>query len=60
MCLSSSNSPAERTFNLLTTVISDRRLSMSHETMEGCMIIAGNSKAWTEQEKKEILKSATE
>lgn len=59
MCLSSSNSPAERAFNLLTIIISDCRLSMSHEAMEEYMIASENSNARTEQEKEDILKSAT-
>ena len=60
MCISSSNSSVERVFNALTTLLTDRRLSMSHETMEDCMLIAGNSSVWTECEKEEILEVAVE
>ena len=52
MCLSSSNSPAERVINVLTTMLRHHRLSMFHEVMEECMIIAGNSNTRTEQKKK--------
>ena len=51
MCISSSNSSVERVFNVLTTLLTDRRLSMSRETMEDCMLIAGNSSVWTECER---------
>ena len=39
-------------------MLSDRRLSMSHETMEDNMIISSNAKVLTEQEKEEILQNA--
>ena len=39
-------------------MLSDRRLSMPHETMEDNMIISSNAKVLTEQEKEEILQNA--
>ena len=59
-CISASNSAVERVFSILTTVLSDRRLTMRHETMEDCVIIAANSRLWTEKEKDEILNGAVE
>ena len=60
MCLSSSNSSVERIFSLLTIMLSDRRLRMTHETMEDMIIIAGNSSLWNEREKENLLIRATE
>ena len=56
--MSSSNSAVERVFSQLSTLLSDRRLSMSHATMEDCIVIAGNSNVWSAEEKDEILKSS--
>ncbi len=41
-------------------MISDRRLSTAHETMEDLMVIKANDKIWTEAERKEILNLAVE
>lgn len=57
--LSSSNSVVEKAFSTLTTLLTDRRLTMSHSTMEDCMVISGNSSVWTEKEKEQILDGAT-
>ena len=45
MSFSLSSSAAERTFNLLTTLLNDGRLSMRHGTMGDCLLIAGNTTA---------------
>ena len=58
MCMSSSNSSVERSFSVLTTILTDRRLSMNHDTMEECILIAGNDSIWSNQEREEILLSA--
>ena len=60
MCLSSSNSATERVLSLLTTCLSDRRLIMRHDTMEDYLIIAGNQRAWSEQEKNELITRAVD
>ena len=60
MCFSSSNSAVERVFCTLTTILSDRRLSMSHSTMEDCVMIKGNSRNWNDDETEEILRKATD
>ena len=41
-------------------MLSDRRLSTAHETMEDLMVIKANDKIWTEAERKEILNLAVE
>ena len=43
---------------MLTAMLSDRRLSMSHKNMEDNMIISSNANVLTEQEKEEILQNA--
>eukprot|EP00795_Rhopilema_esculentum_P011494 gene11494-21711_t len=43
-CLSGSNSTVERAFSVLTSMLSDRRLSLHHETMEDLMLIKCNNK----------------
>ena len=60
MCFSLSNSAVERTFSLLATLLNDRWLSIQHDTMEDCLLIAANSSNWSEQEKEEILNKAVE
>ena len=45
----------ETTFSLLTTLSNDRQYSMRHDTMEDCILTAGNNSNWSEQEKQEIL-----
>ena len=45
-------------FSTLTTLLSDQRLRLKHETMEDRLLIGGNRSAWTESNKKEILDSA--
>ena len=60
LCLSSSNCAVERVFSILTLLLSDRRLTMNHDTMEDSILIAGNSRFWTDMEREEILTKATE
>ena len=60
ICFSLLNSAVETTFSLLTTSLNDRRLSMRHDTMEDCILLAGNNSNWSEQEKEEILNKAVE
>ena len=42
-CLSGSNSTVERAFSFFTLLLSDRRLSLHHETMEDLMLIKCNN-----------------
>ncbi|XP_057295467.1 zinc finger protein 862-like [Hydractinia symbiolongicarpus] len=58
LCLSASNSTVERAFSLLTLLLSNRRLTMSHVTMENLLCINLNNKIWTEKEREEITEMA--
>ena len=60
MCLSGSNSTVERAFSLLTLMLTDRRLSLAHNTIENILIINANDKLWTPLERESIIKSAAE
>ena len=60
MCLSGNNSTVERAFSLLTLLLTDRRLSLSDETISDLMTINVNDKLWTPNEKSSIIKSAAE
>ena len=59
-CLSGSNSTVERAFSVLTLLLSDRRLSLHHETMEDLMLIKCNNKNWGCQEREDIIERALE
>ena len=56
--LGSSNSVVERGFSILTGMMSDRRLSLKHETLEDLLMVKVNHGNWTEQEQNEILQRA--
>ena len=56
--LLSSNSATEKVFNTLTTLLSNRRLRLNHETVEDFLLTVGNKNTWTESNKDEILYSA--
>ena len=58
MCFSSSNSSVERAFNLLTMLLTDQRLTTSHNTLNAILNIKINDKVFTESEKNEILVAA--
>ena len=49
---------AERGFSILTGMMSDRRLSLKHETLEDLLMVKVNHGNWTEQERNEILQRA--
>ena len=57
-CISVSNSTVERSFSLLTMLLSNRRISMSHRTMQDYMVININDKIWTKPEREKILSRA--
>ena len=58
MCFSSSSSSVERAFNLLTMLLTDQRLTTSHDTLNAILNIKINDKVFTESEKNEILLAA--
>ena len=60
LCTSGSNSTVGRSFNILTLVLSDRRLGMSHAMMERFMIVASNDKNSSKEEKEMLLNRAVD
>ena len=60
ICLSigTSNSTVERGFSLLSTILTDRRLRISHKAMENCLLIAANSVNFASTERDEIITNA--
>ena len=58
--LSTSNSMVERAFSLLTLLLSDKQLSLKHETIKSLMKINLSDKIWKEKEKNEILERAVD
>jgi hypothetical protein len=60
LCMGVSNSVIESGFSRLTLLLSDRRLSMAHSTMEAFVLISINDKIWTEQEREDIMQAAVE
>ena len=58
--LSASNSMVERAFSLLILLLSDKRLSLKHETIESLIKINLSDKIWTKNEKNEILERAVD
>ena len=59
-CITGSNSSVERAFSLLTLLLDDQRLSMSHETMEDLLLTKANDSAWSEAERKSIIARAVQ
>ena len=53
--MSGSNSTVERAFSTLRLLLSDRRLSMKHTRMEQLLVIRGNDKNWSQEEREAIL-----
>ena len=60
LSISGSNSQVERTFSTVTNILSDKRLSMNHNTLEDCLVILGNDSLWTKHEKGEIMQASRE
>ena len=58
--MSASNSMVERAFSLLTLLLSNKRLSLKHETIKSLMKINLSDKIWTEKEKNEIFERAAD
>ena len=58
--ISGSNSSVERMFSCVTCILSDRRLSMSHDTLANSVIVRGNDSNWTVGERNEIIDRAVE
>lgn len=55
-----SNASVESCFSYLSALLSDRRLSLSHETMKNLLLIRANHKVWSDQEQQQIIDRAVE
>ena len=53
-----SNSTVEAGFSFLTAMMTDRRLSMNHDTMESLLVIKANDRIWSAKERDEIMADA--
>ena len=58
--LSGSNSSVERSFSLLTSVLTDRRLKMTHKTLQMLIRIKCNDSVWSEEERNALIERATD
>ena len=58
IAMSGSNSTVERAFSLLTLILSDRRLSLKHKVINDIMLIKGNDKIWSPEEKTQLMERA--
>ena len=47
LCTGASNSTVERRFSLLSNILTDKRLRISHKAMENCLLVAANSVNFT-------------
>ena len=56
----SNNSSVECTFSFVTNILSDKHLSISHNTLENSVIVSGNNSTWSEKEREEIIDRALE
>ena len=52
LSISGSNSKVERTFSTVSNILSDKRLSMSHSTLNDNLIVYGNHSLWNKDERK--------
>ena len=53
------NNSVDRGFSKLTNLLTDKRLRMSHASMDNCLLIAVNSNSFNNDEKGEMIKNAT-
>ena len=53
-----SNSFVESTFSFLTAMLSDRRLSLNHDTMANLLILRAKHLVWTDVERENLIDSA--
>ena len=58
--ISGSNSTVERSFSLLSNMLTDKRLSTTHATMNMLLKIKINDSLWNERERQEIIDRAME
>ena len=51
LCIGASNSTVERRFSLLSNILTDKHLRISHKAMENCLLVAANSVNFTSAER---------
>eukprot|EP00112_Aurelia_sp_Birch-Aquarium-sp1_P000486 Seg10468.1 transcript_id=Seg10468.1/GoldUCD/mRNA.D3Y31 product="Zinc finger protein 862" protein_id=Seg10468.1/GoldUCD/D3Y31 len=60
LCISASNSTVERALSILTLILSDHRLSMSHNMMKRCIMISANDPNWSKSEREQLVERAVD
>ena len=50
----SNSSSIECMFSFVTNILSDKRFSMSHDTLKNSVIVSRNNSIWSEKEREEI------
>jgi hypothetical protein len=58
--ISGSNSSIERTFSVVTNILSDKRLSMHDNTINEALVVYGNDSLWSTEEREAIIDRAVE
>ena len=58
MVVGVSNSSVESCFSFLTAMLSDRRLSLSHQSMADLLLIRANHTVWSDNERQDIIEAA--
>ena len=60
LLLAGSNSAVERGFSMLTNILTNRHLKMSHSTLENLILIRCNDSIWLDYERNEIIQPAAD
>jgi len=60
LAIGPSNSVVESGFSVLTAMLSDRRLSLNHQTMEDLLMIKINDSIWTDTQRNGIIDAAVQ
>ena len=55
LCIGASNSTVERGVSLLSNILTDKRLRISHKAMENYLLVAANSVNFTSAERDQII-----
>ena len=58
--ISGSNSATERSFSILTLLLTDRRTKLAHDTIRMLLSIKINDHLWSEQELDDIISEAVD
>ena len=58
LCIGASNSTVDRQFSLLSKILTEKRLRISHKAMENCLLVATNSVNFTSAGPDQIINDA--